>query len=56
MKITTYATDLAHLEAIGAAKSRQFAGTDLPASTFVVVAGLADPILVEIEAIVMVTP
>lgn len=54
VKITTYATDLAHLEAIAAERRRRFPSGPLPASTFLVVSGLARPeYLVEIEAIVM---
>jgi 2-iminobutanoate/2-iminopropanoate deaminase len=54
VKITTYATDARFMAAIGAAKLRQFDPESLPASTFLVVAALADPdLLVEIEAVVM---
>ncbi len=55
VKLTTYITDRSCMPAVGAAKQRQFAGARMPASTLVIVAGLADPdLLVEIEAIVMV--
>lgn len=54
VKLTTYATDLAHLPAIGAERRTHFPADRLPASTFLLVAGLARPeYLVEIEAIVM---
>jgi enamine deaminase RidA (YjgF/YER057c/UK114 family) len=54
VKITTYATDARFMGAIGAAKLRQFDPQSLPASTFLVVAALADPdLLVEIEAVLM---
>ena len=54
VKITTYATDARFMSVIGEEKARQFAPGAFPASTFLVVAGLADPdLLVEIEATVM---
>lgn len=54
VKLTTYATDLADLPAIGAERARQFPSGRYPASTFLVVAGLADPdLLVEIEVTVV---
>jgi 2-iminobutanoate/2-iminopropanoate deaminase len=57
VKITTYATDPRFMGAIGEAKARQFAPGAFPASTFLVVAALADPdLLVEIEATVMIPP
>jgi enamine deaminase RidA (YjgF/YER057c/UK114 family) len=56
VKLTTYATDLAHLPAIGAVRAEKFAEGRYPASTFLLVAGLADPdLLVEIEVVVVVT-
>ncbi|SNQ46085.1 Endoribonuclease L-PSP (fragment) [Frankia canadensis] len=52
VKLTTYTTDAAHRDVIGAERARHFAPGRFPASTFLVVAGLADPeLLVEIEAI-----
>ena len=54
VKITTYTTDPRFKEVIGAAKAAQFTPGAFPASTFLVVAGLADPeLLVEIEATVV---
>lgn len=54
VKLTTYATDARFMQAIGEAKARQFEPGQFPASTFLVVAGLADPdLLVEIEVVVM---
>lgn len=55
VKLTTYATDARYMQAIGEGKARQFEQGRFPASTFVVVAGLADPdLLVEIEVIAMI--
>lgn len=55
VKLTTYATDLAHLPAIGAVRAEKFPAGRYPASTFLLVAGLADPdLLVEIEVVVVV--
>jgi 2-iminobutanoate/2-iminopropanoate deaminase len=52
VKLTTYTTDRAYRDAIGAERAKHFPAGELPASTFLVVAGLADPdLLVEIEAI-----
>jgi len=57
VKITTYTTDARYMAAIGAAKLRQFEPDSLPASTFLVVAGLADPdLLIEIEAVLVLPP
>lgn len=57
VKLTTYTTDLAHRDAIGRERARHFAPGRFPASTFLVVAGLADPdLLVEIEAVAVVPP
>ncbi|MDY7100607.1 MAG: RidA family protein [Actinomycetota bacterium] len=54
VKLTTYAVDLGHLSAIGAERAKHFEPGRFPASTFLVVAGLAHPdYLVEIEATVM---
>ena len=51
VKITTYVTDPRHRDALGPARLKYF-GADPPASTLVVVSGLANPhYLVEIEAI-----
>jgi enamine deaminase RidA (YjgF/YER057c/UK114 family) len=55
VKITVYATDLAHRPAIAAARAAHFRSGFMPASTFVVVSSLADPrFLVEIEAVAMI--
>jgi 2-iminobutanoate/2-iminopropanoate deaminase len=55
VKLTTYATDRAHMPAIAAERDRHFTAGHFPASTFLVVSGLADPdLLVEIEAVVAV--
>ncbi|GLY30978.1 RidA family protein [Kineosporia sp. NBRC 101731] len=55
VKLTTYATDRSHMAAIGAERAKHFTPGVFPASTFLVVAGLADPdLLVEVEAIVMI--
>jgi 2-iminobutanoate/2-iminopropanoate deaminase len=54
VKLTTYATDARFMQEIGEGKARQFEEGQFPASTFLVVAGLADPdLLVEIEVVVM---
>jgi enamine deaminase RidA (YjgF/YER057c/UK114 family) len=51
-KITVFVTALEHREAVGRVRKEFFKG-EPPASTLLVVAGLADPdLLVEIEAIV----
>jgi enamine deaminase RidA (YjgF/YER057c/UK114 family) len=56
VKLTTYATDARFMQTIGEAKARQFVPGQFPASTFLVVAGLADPdLLVEIEVIAMIS-
>lgn len=52
VKITVYVTDPSHRPAVGAARTRHFRAGHYPASTYVVVSGLAIPeLLVEIEAI-----
>lgn len=57
VKLTTYITDARYMPAVGAAKARQFASATMPASTLLIVAGLADPaLLVEIEATAIITP
>jgi 2-iminobutanoate/2-iminopropanoate deaminase len=54
VKLTTYTTSRAYLEAIGAERRRHFEPGAFPASTFLVVSELASPdYLVEIEAIVV---
>jgi enamine deaminase RidA (YjgF/YER057c/UK114 family) len=54
VKLTTYALSRECIPALHRARSAFFAGHDLPASTFVVVAGLADPdLLAEIDMTVM---
>lgn len=53
VKLTTYLTDSAHLDAFKHARSRALAGHPPPAATTVVVAGLARPeLLIEIDAVV----
>ena len=55
VKITIYTTDAAHRPAIAAARQRHFKEGAYPASTYLVVSGLAVPqLLVEIEAVAMV--
>jgi enamine deaminase RidA (YjgF/YER057c/UK114 family) len=50
VKLTTYALSRETIPALHRARAAFFAGYDLPASTFVVVAGLADPdLLAEID-------
>lgn len=52
VKINVYVTDAKYRPAIAAARTRHFAAGKLPASTYVVVAGLAIPqLLVEVEAV-----
>ncbi len=54
VKLTTYALDVAYRPAIAEARAKVFAGGYFPASTFVVVSGLASPdYLLEIEAVAM---
>jgi enamine deaminase RidA (YjgF/YER057c/UK114 family) len=55
VKITVYVTDAAHRPAVAAARQRHFPDGRYPASTYLVVSGLAIPeLLVEIEAVAMV--
>lgn len=55
VKLTTYATSRDFIPALHDARSAFFAGHDLPASTFIQVAGLADPdLLVEIEPVIVI--
>lgn len=50
VKLTTYALSRETIPALHRARAAFFAGHDLPASTFIVVAGLADPdLLAEID-------
>ena len=50
VKLVTYATDRAFLPSLHAERARFFGDGPFPASTFLVVAGLADPdLLVEID-------
>ncbi len=52
VKVTTYVVDRDLIPAVRAARQRHLPGPDFPASTFVIVAGLARPeFLVEIEAV-----
>lgn len=54
VKTVTYVTDPAFAPAIHRGRARFFEGVELPASTFIHVAGLADPrLLLEIEVVVM---
>ena len=51
-KLTVFITDIKHREPVGRVRQEFFKG-DPPASTLLVVAGLADPdFVVEIEAVV----
>jgi enamine deaminase RidA (YjgF/YER057c/UK114 family) len=55
VKLTIYVTDSAYRPAIVAARQRHFADGAYPASTYLVVAGLAVPqLLVEVEAVAMI--
>jgi len=55
VKITVYVTDPAYRPAVAAARQKHFADGAYPASTYVVISGLALPqLLVEIEAIAVV--
>jgi len=55
VKFTTYALDVAYRPAIAAARAKRFPKGDFPASTFVVVSGLAHAdYLIEIEAVAMI--
>lgn len=53
VKLTTYATDRGSMPAIAAERAKHFARGAFPASTFLVVSGLADAdLMLEIEAVV----
>lgn len=55
VKLTTYATDRAFIAELHRGRTAFFDGHPLPASTFILVAGLADPdLLIEIEAIAVI--
>jgi 2-iminobutanoate/2-iminopropanoate deaminase len=55
VKTVTYVTDPAFAPAIHRGRQAFFDGAELPASTFIQVAGLADPrLLLEIDVVVMV--
>jgi 2-iminobutanoate/2-iminopropanoate deaminase len=55
VKLTIYVTDAAYRPAITAARQKYFADGQYPASTYLVISGLALPqLLVEIEAIAVV--
>lgn len=55
VKVTVFATQLEHRAAIDAVRREFFEQGAMPASTFVVVASLADPrFLVEIEAVALI--
>jgi enamine deaminase RidA (YjgF/YER057c/UK114 family) len=55
VKITIYVTDAAYRPAVAAARQKHFKEGQYPASTYLVVAGLAVPqLLVEIEAVAMI--
>lgn len=55
VKLTVYVTDPSYRPAIAAARQKHFKDGDYPASTYVVISGLALPqLLVEIEAIAIV--
>ena len=52
VKITVYVTDIAYRPAVAAARQQFFTEGNYPASTFLVIAALAQPqFLVEIEAV-----
>lgn len=55
VKLTFYVTDPAHRGAVVEARKRWFPGGSYPASTYLVVAGLAVPqLLVEIDAVAII--
>jgi len=55
VKITIFVTDAAYRPAVAAARQKYFADGHYPASTYLVVSGLAVPqLLVEIEAVAMI--
>lgn len=55
VKINIYVTDAAYRAAVVAARQRHFKEGQYPASTYVVVSGLAVPqLLVEVEAVAMI--
>jgi 2-iminobutanoate/2-iminopropanoate deaminase len=55
VKLTTYATDVRYMQAIGSHRRKLFKDGEFPGSTFLVVTALARPeLLVEIEAIALV--
>ena len=55
VKITVFVTDPAYRPAVGAARLKHFRDGQYPASTYLVVSGLAIPqLLVEIEAIAVI--
>jgi len=55
VKITIFVTDPAYRPAVAAARQKHFKEGQYPASTYLVVAGLAVPqLLVEIEAVAMI--
>jgi enamine deaminase RidA (YjgF/YER057c/UK114 family) len=55
VKINIYVTDAAYRAAVVSARQRHFQEGQYPASTYVVVAGLAIPqLLVEVEAVAMI--
>lgn len=57
VKLATYATSRDFLPALHAARAAFFGAGSYPASTFIVVAGLAEPeMLAEIEAVLMLEP
>ncbi len=54
VKIVTFATSREFIPALHAERSRFFGSGPFPASTFIMVAGLAEPeLLVEVDAVVM---
>lgn len=56
VKLTTYALSRESIPALHRARAAFFAGYDLPASTFVVVAGLADPLLLAEIDVTLILP
>lgn len=55
VKLTVYATDRAFRPAIGRVRAKYWPSGEMPASTFVVISGLAAPeFLIEVEAVAII--
>ena len=55
VKVTVFTTDIAHRPALGAVRQSFFKDGPYPASTFLVIASLANPaFLIEIEAVALI--